>query len=260
MARGSDQARGAATSAQGISNTAGGNAQGLYSTLAPELLTEATHPSGFAPTDLAAMDTAGQQSAGGTQAAAVGQGALKAARTRNAGGSDAAIEQSSRDAGEQLSRGALGTQILNAKTKEGQREGALHGLEGLFGTNLGSSVGALGQVASNINADTNAANASWDWAKYILDPALQAAGQGAGAAAGGCWIAEAIYGVTDPRTLAARAWLNGEFRQTRIGRIVMAFYLRFGQRIARYVENSKLLRFALKPIFDIAAEKGGAFK
>lgn len=184
MARGSDQARGAATSAQGISNTAGSNAQGLYSTLAPELINEATHPAGFAPTNLAGMNTAAEETAGGTQAAAVGQGALQAARTRNAGGSDAAIADASRSAGQQLSRGVLATQMANAKLKEGQREGGIHGLEGLYGTNLGSSVGALGQVAGNINADTNASNASWNWAKYILDPAMQAAG---GAAAGGAF-------------------------------------------------------------------------
>jgi len=175
MARGSSQASGAATSAQDISNTAASNAAGLYGTLAPELQAEAAHPAGFDPTTLARMDTEAEQSAGGSQAGAVGQGALQTARTRNAGGADAAIAKSARSASEALSKGVLSTQIKNAQMKESQRRSALGGLEGLYGTNFGGSVNALGEVAQNVNANTNAENASWDWAKFILDPAMQAA-------------------------------------------------------------------------------------
>ena len=167
MARGSDRADNAATSAQGISNTSAGNAQGLYSTLAPELQSTATAPQGFNPNDFAAMNTSAQQSAGGSAAGAVGQGGLLAARTRNAGGADAAIADSVRSSGRQLSQGVLGTQIANAKLKEQQREGALSGLQGLYGTNTGASVNALGQVAGNVNASTGAENASWDWTKGL---------------------------------------------------------------------------------------------
>ena len=61
MARGSSQATGAATSAQDLSNTYSGNAASLFSTLEPTLATEAAHPAGMAPTDLAAANTAGMQ-------------------------------------------------------------------------------------------------------------------------------------------------------------------------------------------------------
>lgn len=165
MGRGSDVAQGAAGDARNISSTASTNAGSLYSTLAPGLMSEAANPAGFAPTDLASMNTDVQQSAGGTQAAAVGQGALQTARTRNAGGTDAAIGFASRGAGETASKGALSTQIANAKMKEGQRRAAVSGLEGLYNTNMGTSVGGLNAVAGNVNADTNAENASWDWTK-----------------------------------------------------------------------------------------------
>lgn len=167
MGRGSDVAQGAATDARGISGTAATNAGELYSTLAPGLMSEAAHPAGFAPTDLAAMNTDVQQSAGGTQAAAVGQGALQTARTRNAGGTDAAIGVASRGAGETASKGALATQMANAKLKESQHRAAVSGLEGLYGTNMGTSVGGLNAVAGNVNADTNAENASWDWTQGL---------------------------------------------------------------------------------------------
>ena len=185
MARGSDQAKQGATSAQNISSTSSANAAGLYGNLAPQLETEAAHPPGLAPSDLSAINTAGQESAGGSMAGAVGQGGLQAARTRNAGGADAAIADSARSSSQALSKGALGTQMANAALKEKQHQSGLSGLESLYGSNLGSSVGALGQVAGNVNADTSAKDASWNWAKYILDPALQAGGQAAAAAGRG---------------------------------------------------------------------------
>ena len=172
MGRGSDQATGAATSAQNLSNEYGANASGIFSSLAPELMSEAAHPAGMAPTDLAATNTAAQQSAGGGQSAAVGQGALLAGRTRNAGSADAAIAKSTETTGQNLSRAALQTQLKNVALKQQQQQEGQKGLEGLYGQNAGESVGALGQVASNVNANTNAENASWDWAKDVMDPLM----------------------------------------------------------------------------------------
>ena len=167
MGRGSDQANAAATSASNISGTAAGNAGALYSTLAPALESEMANPQGFNPVDMARMNTSTMQTAGGTQAAAQGEGALRAARTGNIGGSDAAIAKSARTGGELASEGALSTQIKNAQLKEQQRNAATSGLEGLYGTDTGASVNALGEVAQNVNADTNAENASWDWTKGL---------------------------------------------------------------------------------------------
>ena len=167
MGRGSDAATGAATSAQNISNTSAGNAGALYSTLAPSLESEMANPQGYSPIDIAKMDTAAMQTAGGTQSAAEGEGALRAARTGNIGGSDAATAKAARTGGELASEGALSTQIRNAQLKQHQRDQATSGLEGLYGTNTGASVNSLGEVASNVNADTNAENASWDWTKGV---------------------------------------------------------------------------------------------
>lgn len=188
MARGSQQATTAASSAQGFSNTLQGNAAGLYSTLAPTLATEAAHPAGYSPTDLAAMNTAAEQSAGGSEAGAVGQGALHEQRTRNAGSAGAGIAEGVKSAGRNLSTAALGTQLENANLKQKQQQAGIAGEEGLYNTSVGGANNALGEVAGNVNANTNAENASWDWAKDILDPVLQAAGQSSGTilkAAGG---------------------------------------------------------------------------
>jgi hypothetical protein len=261
MARGSNVANQAATTAINNSNTLMGSGSSIGSFLAPELESQAANPQGYSPTDMAAMDTASLQSAGGGQAGAVGAGGLRAARSRNAGGADAASAEAGRDATAAVSRGALGSKIANAEAKTGERSQALSGLGNLYGTNVSGSNQALGIVPQAVNANTNAENASWNWANYLLDPLLSAGGAAAGAAAGaakGCWIAEAIYGVDDIRTHTVRAWLNGSFRQSFMGDLVMRFYLKFGQLIAAQVYSGKISRSTLKPLFDMAFRKATA--
>jgi hypothetical protein len=90
-----------------------------------------------------------------------------------------------------------------------------------------------------------------------------AAGSAAGGGAFGklgCWVAEAIYGVTDPRTHLVRAWLNGPFRETREGAAVMWLYLKIGRQVAWLVRRSEPLRRALKPLFDLALARAVAEK
>jgi hypothetical protein len=93
---------------------------------------------------------------------------------------------------------------------------------------LNSSIGAVGQVGA------------------------AAAGKGSKAAAAGCWIAEAIYGVDDPRTLLVREWLNSEFVKRPIGRAVMAVYLAIGKQVAWCVHRSSPLKACLQPLFERA--------
>lgn len=179
MARGSAQADTAATSAQNLSNTYSGNASGLFGALAPMLETEAAHPAGMSAPDLAAANTSAQQSAGGSQAGATGQGALLASRTRNAGAGAAAIAKSARTSGEQLSEAGLQTRLKNATLKQQQQQAGMSGLGNLFSENLSGGNQALGIVPQAVNANTNAENASWDWSKDLLGPLLGAAGAAA---------------------------------------------------------------------------------
>lgn len=149
--------------------------------MVPELESTLINPQGYAPADLAAQTTEAMQGAGGTQAAGVGQGALLEQRTKNPGSARAAIASSSRGAGEELGRRGLGVQTANAGLKEKQRAGAQSELGGVYGTQVGGTAPALGAVASNVNANTNAANQQFnqdfDWTKLGL--------QGAGLIAGG---------------------------------------------------------------------------
>lgn len=162
------------------SGTLFGNAGNIYGSLAPQLQAQASAPPGYTPTQKAAMNTAGQQSAGGTQAAAVGQGALLAARTRNAGTADAAIAQGTRSAGQQASDVAVGTEVKNANLQQQQRDSAQRGLEGLYSTTLGGSNAALG-ISNNALSVADQAAANNPWLK-LAQSGLAAGGQAAGGA------------------------------------------------------------------------------
>jgi hypothetical protein len=70
---------------------------------------------------------------------------------------------------------------------------------------------------------------------------------------GGCWIAEAIYGPSDLRTIVLRAWLNTEFKKSPFGRCVMRLYMKFGQRVAKRVTEWPALRCGMKLLFDRAS-------
>lgn len=185
MPRGDPNAATAETSANKMSGVNAGEAAGTFGTLNPFLTTEMLHPAGFDPATMAAMNTGAQQSAGGAAAGAVGQGALRAARTRNRGGADAAVGASTRAAGETLSKGLLGVQESNARLKQQQQQEGAGGLERLFGTTTGAGVNSLGEVARNSEANTKADEASWGWATNLFDPMLSAGSRIAAARLGG---------------------------------------------------------------------------
>jgi hypothetical protein len=117
----------------------------------PELQREVNKPQGLTPEQLAKVNTANQQAAGGSQAAAITQGNLAAGRTRNSGGYGAAIADSSRGAGKSLAQRALGVQEMDANLAQSKQQNALKELGGLYGTN----VSGLSDMYKNANASLN---------------------------------------------------------------------------------------------------------
>lgn len=137
--------------ALGQSSQLSGNAGALYGPLANQLQAQMAHPTGYTPSQMAAQGTAAQQSAGGSMAGTVGQGALLSARTRNAGAAQGAIAQGGRQASQNLSQAAVGTQVRNAGLQQQNQRAAQSGLQNLYGTELGGSQNALGLSNSAIN-------------------------------------------------------------------------------------------------------------
>lgn len=143
------------------SSTLGANAGNIYGSLTPELQAQAAHPMGYTPQQKSAINTAGQQSAGGSMAGATGQGALLAARTRNAGAGANAIQQSGRNAGDELSRVATGTEVGSANLANEQQQNAQKELGGIAGTELGGSLKALGLGNDALGVENNAHPSFW---------------------------------------------------------------------------------------------------
>ncbi len=161
-----------------------GNSNQIYGSLAPQLEAEVAHPTGLTPQQMAQQNTAAQQSSGGSQAGAVGQGALLASRTKNAGAAQNAIAQSARVAGQSLSKAALSTQQQNANLQNRNQQAGLSGLEGLYGTELGGSEQALGLSNSALNVANNAKPGFWQQFAGGLANNLQF-GMGSGNGGGG---------------------------------------------------------------------------
>lgn len=121
----------------------------------------------------------------------------------------------------------------------------------MYGTGAGAAVGSLGN-AGNALGPAGSASASapgaGDWTADFLQK-LAASGASAYSKSG-CWIAEACFGEDDLRTHILRFWLNEVYAKTKIGRVVMALYIRFGQRIARLVRRSSWLKRIFTKLFN----------
>ena len=98
------------------------------------------------------------------------------------------------------------------------------------------------------------ANQGFDWARLIGAGAMAASlipTGGGSAAAGGCWVAAAIYGEDAFETRLLRAWLNTHLKDRLWGRCFVAVYLKYGERVAVWISGRAWAKAILKRvIFD----------
>ncbi len=134
---------GVKSDALGISGTANQQAQSAYATVNPQYQQLATGTVGYNPQQMADMDTGAMQSLGGGVSAAVGEGALTAGRTNNAGAFSAALDDASRQAGVQQTAVGLGVQNQNAQLEQQNRVLGLQGLSSIYGQGTQDSISAL---------------------------------------------------------------------------------------------------------------------
>lgn len=136
------------------------------------------------------------------------------------------------------------------------------------------NAGTAGQTAATSAGNSGSSSAALygtagqyhpSQAGQIIGSALGAGGTVGAATMGkppkpGCWIAEAIFGFDDPRTLLLRHWLNTEFTKQLIGRLVMRVYVAVGRQTAWAVRRSGALRMIFKPLFERALVKARAWE
>lgn len=175
------------------------------------------------------------------------------------------------------SQGILGTNLANLQQALTNKFNAASVSAGQS-AQLGSNIGTFGQGASSaLSSYVTAANSSpfMNMLGSALGAGIGAIGTaGIGSSLGGvskalggaskglggmspgnigfCWIAEALYGVNDIRTYAARKYLTGDFGKTIIGKLFVSAYKKFGKRLA----TSRVFVSMVKPLFDSFSRKG----
>jgi hypothetical protein len=164
----------------------GADAAGERSSVIPGLEREANNPTGYSPTDLNNMTVASEQAAGGANSGITGQANLTAARTRNAGGFGAALDEASRNKTRALSGDALSVQNKNADVKQQQQKFAQGQLTGMVGQDSNSMLKAMGLQNQDENTALQADKVGWlQNFTDVMNSITGAAKVGAGAAAGG---------------------------------------------------------------------------
>jgi hypothetical protein len=141
--------------------TFGADASGERSAVIPGLEREAQNPTGYSPTDLNNMTVASEQAAGGANSGVTGQANLTAARTRNAGGFGAALDEASRNKTRALSTDALGVQNKNADEKLKQQKFAQGELTGMVGQDSNSMLHAMGIQNQDLGTAVGADKVGW---------------------------------------------------------------------------------------------------
>lgn len=159
------KATGAAQSAAGTAEqTAGGYAQGaqdIGATLVPQRKADVTNPQGFGTAATNAMLVQGLEGAGGAASGIAGQEGLRAARSRNVGGSAGVLDEAAREKMRTSAGVGLDVATKNAMLQQEQRASALKQLEGMYGTDVGAQLKAQSLVPEDIDAWAKANQTGW---------------------------------------------------------------------------------------------------
>lgn len=169
--------KGVEKDALGSYGTAQNQANSAYGVAAPIYQQMAQRPQGYTPQEMANQTTASLQSLGGSNSAAVGEGALASARTNNAGGYQAAIDDAARQSGAQQSENVLGIQNQSDALARQQQAEGLEGLSGIY-----SNANQTGQGYLKEAGDVGGMNNPWNQygLQYMKSAMAAAAAGGAG--------------------------------------------------------------------------------
>ena len=129
-------------------------------------------------------------------------------------------------------------------------------------TNSLMGVGELTNAAAFSNAASGAAGQANTIANQVQQADQQATNNimglatGAMGAAGSilmgkCWVAAELYdGWKDPRTVAVRRYIFGEYSKTFFGNIFAKLYLKYGRQVAKHIKTHPISRWFAQKIFD----------
>jgi hypothetical protein len=155
------KAMNAAGTAQNTGANLGGSAQGISANLTPFLTERMLHPEGYGQQDTSAQVAASTGAAGGATAGLTGQAIQRAAVSRNAGSVNATLADIARERAKAAAGSSEEIAAKNADLKQQQQQQAAEGLGNMYKTDTSGMLEAMGQVAPDINAATNASQSGW---------------------------------------------------------------------------------------------------
>jgi hypothetical protein len=176
------QAKSAANTAAGVAGTEESAATNERAALTPFYRREMGAEHGFDPTQTQELLNYAGAGTGGSGATATGEANSQAARTRNTSGFSSALDQNARDRGKEMATvnaGVGAEDVMGAKAlnQEGSR-----GMAGLYDTDTSAMLKSMGQVAPDINAESEAGRQGWFQntvaAINALKPGMSAGGGG----------------------------------------------------------------------------------
>jgi hypothetical protein len=152
--------RAAGTAAQ-TGGQYGAEAQGIGGMLVPQLQADVTNAPGLGQGAVNAMLQQGLGGAGGAASGIVGEEGLRAARSRNVGGSAGVLDEAAREKMRTSAGVGLDVATKNAMVQQQQRASALKQLEGLYGTDVSAGLKAQSLVPEDIDAWAKANQTGW---------------------------------------------------------------------------------------------------
>jgi hypothetical protein len=178
-------ASGAAKTATNVAGQEESAADSERGALTPFYRSEMNATHGFTPGQTQELLNYAGAGIGGSGSAAAGEAASEAARTRNTSGFSSALDQNARDRAREMAtvNAGVGAQdVMGAKALN--QEGAA-GEAGLYNTDTSAMLGAMGQVAPDVNAETGAGTAGWFQNTIAAINALKPRAGGGGGGGGG---------------------------------------------------------------------------
>lgn len=158
-------ATGAAQSAAKTAAQTGGQygqeAQDIGGMLVPTLKGDVQNAPGLTPAQQNNLLVQGLEGAGGAASGIAGEEGLRAARSRNVGGSAGVLDEAAREKMRTSAGVGLDVATKNAMLQQQQRASALKQLEGLYGTNVGAGLKAQELVPQDIDAWAKANQTGW---------------------------------------------------------------------------------------------------
>jgi len=151
----------AASTAAQTGGQYGAGAQDIGGMLVPTLKADVTNAPGLGESGRNAMLGTGLGAAGGAASGIVGEEGLRAARSRNVGGSAGVLDEAAREKMRTSAGVGLDVATKDAMLKAQQRAGALKQLEGLYGTDVGAQLKAQSLVPEDIDAWSKANQTGW---------------------------------------------------------------------------------------------------